>query len=531
MSRSSVESFFRTLILGDFEENQNFAGQMVGGLVSMIPVLDQVMDVRDIAGALFRINQRGGFRHATTDQIVNLGFAAFGVIPEVGSAFKTVFKPLYKERRAARGAVNGGLQAVERLLGMRKGGAITWVRTKVLGKWVPHTNAAIQKTNAALDTCILFLDTIANLRGWKDYLVPDSIQQLAKEMLPSLRRMKSGIAAALQRASNELREFLEDLLGEQAAAVVMAVGGRAASASANPGARTRNGHNAAAPNARPAASTRQNATKVKDRPRQEASRGSGPTHPVIRATAKVIKSMAAREKGLVGEHMVDYFETKRLGGSWTHDKQKSKWTPATIRKINSDKRPVNLALHDLPRINQPGLDAVWMHGEDYTVTEAKASTSVGAAYGFGKYKESKGWIPKAKLTGDLQLLHYVLSDYDDKGGGSGAGMMQMGFAWTDDRSKRETGVTAKALRAIQTDQVSRRVVFVSFESDGAIDHATALVDIHAGQDEKSVHPHIDHGVTRAWDKAAIDAVDRARESVRKPQTEPVKPIKGTKGKK
>jgi hypothetical protein len=151
MSRSSVESFFRTLILGDFEENQNFAGQMVGGLVSMIPVLDQVMDVRDIAGALFRINQQGGFRNATTDQIVNLGFAAFGVVPEVGSAFKTVFKPLYKERRAARGAVNGGLQAVERLLGMRKGGAITWVRTKVLGKWVPHTNAAIQKTNAALD--------------------------------------------------------------------------------------------------------------------------------------------------------------------------------------------------------------------------------------------------------------------------------------------------------------------------------------------------------------------------------------------
>ena len=91
MSRSAVESFFRTLLLGDFEENQNTAAQIVGGLIGLIPVLDQVLDARDITGTLYKVNQAGGFKNASTDQVVNFGFAAFGAIPEVGSVFKGAF--------------------------------------------------------------------------------------------------------------------------------------------------------------------------------------------------------------------------------------------------------------------------------------------------------------------------------------------------------------------------------------------------------------------------------------------------------
>jgi hypothetical protein len=78
MSRNAIETFFRTLLLGDFEEDQNTAAQIVGGLISLVPGLDQVMDARDISGALFNINKRGGFANASPDQLVNLGFAAFG---------------------------------------------------------------------------------------------------------------------------------------------------------------------------------------------------------------------------------------------------------------------------------------------------------------------------------------------------------------------------------------------------------------------------------------------------------------------
>lgn len=73
-----------------FEENQNTAAQVIGGMISLIPVLDQVIDV---SGSLYNVIARGGFKNASTDQLVSFGFAAFGVTAEVGSAFKTVFKP------------------------------------------------------------------------------------------------------------------------------------------------------------------------------------------------------------------------------------------------------------------------------------------------------------------------------------------------------------------------------------------------------------------------------------------------------
>jgi hypothetical protein len=503
MSRSSVESFFRTLILGDFEENQNFAGQMVGGLVSMIPVLDQVMDVRDIAGALFRTNQQGGFPHATTDQIVNLGFAAFGVIPEVGSAFKTVFKPLYKERRAARGAVNGGLQAVERLLGMRKGGAITWVRTKVLGKWVPHTNAAIQKTNAALDTCILFLDTIANLRGWKDYLVPDSIQRLAKEMLPSLRQMKTGIAAALRRASNELREFLEDLLGEKAAAVVMAVGGRAASASANPGTRGRTGRNAAAARPTGRAPVRQPDKKVANRQAQNASRGAGASHPVVQRTRKAFSDLAQKEMGIVGEHLADYYcqNTKGWGIKARHDTG-----AVNSAKLNDAGQMVQL----FPvKVRGRGIDAVWKSNgpKKFAIIEAKASIdpTKSLAAMLGDAKDKSG----ADSGGSGTLKR---GGRGKKDGGAdnerqlNSKVTQMSHGWIQTRIKT-IRLTDDAVAGDITNRgraaYSRQVLFFSIPQIHS--HAEALVKLVAREAVPSTF-HSSHEITRAWGDAEIEKV-------------------------
>jgi len=81
--------FLEDMILGDFNEQQMVSAQVISGLVSLIPVIDQVMDARDVSGCLYRINKRGGFAKATLDDKVDLGFAAFGVVPSVrGQCFQ-----------------------------------------------------------------------------------------------------------------------------------------------------------------------------------------------------------------------------------------------------------------------------------------------------------------------------------------------------------------------------------------------------------------------------------------------------------
>ena len=534
MNRADIESFFKTLLLGDFEENQNTAAQVVGGLISLIPVLDQVLDARDLSGSLFHISRAGGFKNASTNQVVNFGFAAFGLIPEVGSAFKTVFKPMWKERRAAKGAIHSGLNAIESLLGKKKGGSITWIRQELIGKWGTRTDQAISYANAGLASCIALVEFLATASGWKDWLVPDSIQELARQMLPGIKSLRGAIDAPLRRASNEIKAFLEDLLGEQAAAVVMAVGATALPGSAVPGARSKTGHNAAAIKPTGSAPKRQTTTQVGSKPKADANKGGGAVHTAVQVTRKTLANLASQEKGLIGEHVVDYHELKRLGGGWPHDKQSGKWSPETVKKLNCDKRPVNLALHDLPKVNHSGIDAVWQHGGQLTVTEAKASASVGAVYGLGKFKEKKGQIPVVTgLSADHQMLHYLLSDSSDKRG-TQTPLMQMGKAWTRDRASKESlGLSVTA--ALRDLRCARRVALVTLESSGALAHVEALADIHLGKPAADVHPHLDHAVTKVWEAAAIDAVDsartRAHEAKRSAGDKPGKPAKPGKGKK
>jgi|GEM_PF-2067867 len=513
-TRGEVERFFRTLLLGDFEEDQHFGAQIVGGLISLIPILDQVMDARDITGTLFKINQRGGFDKASADQLVNLGFAAFGAIPEVGSAFKTVFKPLWKERRAVKGAVHSGLQAVEGLLGLGKGGAIKWIRHELLGKWVARSNAAIQQVDVAMASCIELLEFVSTASGWKGWLIPDSVQRLAKELLPSLKSMRGQIRAPLQRASREIREFLEDLLGEQAAAIVMAAGERAVAASATPGTRPKAGHNAAELRPQGRVPARQTEKKIGGRAETDTKKGGGPLHVATQLTRKAFSSLANQEKGLVGEHMVDYYELKRLGGTWPHDKPQGSWKPETVRKLNVDKRPVNLSLGDMPKVNQSGIDAVWQHSGSYTVTEAKARESI---FAIKANVDKRGSATVKSMSEDRQLLYYLLSDSSDKRGVQFR-TVQMSRAWVVDRASRE-GLPRVALSAIESYAAARRVVLVTFESGGALAHGQALTDIHMGKPEAAVHPHTEHGITKQWEAAAIDEVVEARNAARKKANE------------
>ncbi len=515
--------------MGDFVEDQNTAAQIVGGLIALIPVLERVVVACDVSGALFNINRRGGFAHADAGQLVNLGFAAFGAVPEVGEAFKTVFKPLWKERAAARGAIHGGLEAVERLLGMRKGGAITWVREELISRWGSWVQRSIVAANTALDACVALTEFVATAEGWKHWLIPSPVQALAQQMLPGLKAFKGRLDAPLSRAGNEIEAFLKDLVGEQAASVVMAVGQHAVAASLVAGARSKSGHNAAQAHPKGRELERQPLRKVGVKPEADAGRGSGPIHNAIQNTRKALSDLAAREKGLIGEHMVDYHEAKRLGGSWPHDRPKGQWAPDKVRKLNVDKRPVNLSLADLPKVNRAGIDAVWSQSGSITVTEAKASESIAAAYGFGAYKAKKGIIPKVDgLNPDLLLLHYLLSDSSDKRGKESP-TMQMTKSWVEDRSTREGLALAvvESLRIANAASYTRRAVLVSGEASGAIDHAAALADVHAAIPASEVHAHQNHGIVREWDASSIDAVEKARDlahaKARQPSDQPREP--------
>lgn len=510
--RSQVESFFRTLILGDFEDHPNTPAEIIGGLLSMIPVLDQVMDARDIAANLYRINAQGGFAKATPEQVVNLGFAAFGAIPTVGSAFKTVFKPLWRERHLAKGAVNGGTQAIEALLGMKKGGAIRWIREELLAKWPARANEAIAQVNLALASCIALLEFIASAGGWKGWLIPDGVQQLAGQALPGMRDMQAAVDATLHRASDEIRLFLTDLLGEQAADVMMAAGMAAAPHSAHAGSRSkqmqgRHVHNAADPKTQGKDIDRQSPKKTQGLDTAAKQRNASNTHASQQKLRERFGKMAFMVTGLIGEHMVDYMELKRLEGTHAHDDAASMPETAAVRKLNADKRPVNLSLVDLAKVPHKGIDAVWGHNGQYTVTEAKARASIWALRAMVDKVVPKG----VNLSADNKMLYALLSTSKSEEG-DGKPMVQMSAGWVSDRGTAEN-LPPPARRSLKSKSADRRVVLVTFETEGSADHAQALSELRPNAQHTDPSIHDTHGEDKVheWGHEEIDAVEKERE--------------------
>ncbi|MCY1380727.1 hypothetical protein D9M69_685740 [compost metagenome] len=117
----------------------------------------------------------------------------------------------------------------------------------------------------------------------------------------------------------------------------------------------------------------------------------------------------------------------------------------------------------------------------------------------------------------------------------------MSKEWVTDRAPAE-GLDRAAGNAIKTYAAARRVVLITYESEGTDDHAKALKDIHMGKPDTHVHPHTQHGLTREWEAKAIDAVVNARERARQTKIEtsqgngtasdkPAKPTKPSKPRK
>lgn len=541
ITRADIERFFSTLILGDFEENQSASAQVVGGLISMIPILDQVMDARDITGSLFRINKQGGFAAATPDQLANLGFAAFGAVPFVGSAFKTAFKPLWRQRHTAGGMVSGGLEAVESLLRLEKGGAIRWIRMELLGKWSDRTAQAVLAVEAAMDSCIALLDFIADAAGWRDWLIPDTTQDLARQALPGMRTMRGQIRAPLERGSNEIREFLEDLIGEQAASVVMAAGGRAVVASAVPGTRSRSGRNAAAVRPQGQVPPRQPPREVGGSATTQSRRGGGSVHPGIQRTRAAFSDLANAAVGVLGEHIADYHCADNLGWgrAWSaHDRGNAgTWsTPPNAQnqgKLSNRTKLFKLSITP----HGTGIDAVWRaggqnDGKRYAIVEAKATLAT---------KRIDG-TRRPSIAGTLgvtgrQRAEAILDPVTDEPAGSGRGTatpaaagrrgragaprtstapttpsgrsatvtVQMSREWIEMNLRPAVGRVLAAeigrLTPPNTYNYSRHLFYTPISLAAALEHATALTSGTA-EDRAS---HVDHNIppNLHYDESAV----------------------------
>lgn len=502
--------FLEDLIFGDFNEQQMVSAQVVAGLVSLIPGIDQVMDLRDVSGCLYRINKHGGLAKATLEQKIDLGFAAFGVVPSVGSAFKTVFKPLYKQRKAARGLVNGGVAMIERMLGHKKGGAVRWVRSL---NWAGETQAAILKANLALDSCIAMLDYLGQSHWW----CPNRIEQLARDVAPALKSMRGKLAAPIREAATEIRQFLEELLGEHAAAVALAV--------ATSGPMARRSPQTARPSRTSRAAAGPAHKTVGSTPRTQARGAQGRTTNVVQQTAfDIYAGLDFAAKGLMGEHIVEHYviEKKNWGLQWNrHDMSgparggvPAGWQ-SEHRKLNDDGIPTYLCTPKHKTLAN-GIDSLWKTNRarphQYAVVEAKASMNPDAQLYqlLGEARDQSSPVRTSSGAGRRRPTANKAGGARASGAPQAEKVMQMSNLWIRDRILKDFST----MRSQILGNYSRHVFLVSPLQ--ATQHINAMSEIIAagyiaapGKAQKFSQMHSAHEIQMEFGEAHLKEAEKS----------------------
>lgn len=192
------------MLKGDFNKNPTMSQIIVSGLISMIPVVDQVCDVRDLIANLIDLSKENG---KSSDNYKALALTAFGVIPEIGSAVKTIVK-------AARSKEANKLKIFKLMEGFESAfkklkikspwnnAPEAWLRSK---PWKKMGKTALNVLNKCIDRLIQAINGFLNkVRG--------SLKSALEKFKVEITNAKNAIKKYISDLCNEIQRKFQELL-------------------------------------------------------------------------------------------------------------------------------------------------------------------------------------------------------------------------------------------------------------------------------------------------------------------------------
>jgi hypothetical protein len=174
-SLAAAAEWIWEVLQGDFNDNASTAQVVTGTVISMIPFVDQICDVRDVVANCKKINEEPG----TSWHWLSLVLTLIGLFPALGSLFKGCLKVMFA--------------------GIRKGGAVSGV-TPRLSLHLDHAIAQLNRFLARAEVV-----KALQLMKWDN-----PYKTLAAEVRNVAARLNAG---ALLGALNDASKAAERMLG------------------------------------------------------------------------------------------------------------------------------------------------------------------------------------------------------------------------------------------------------------------------------------------------------------------------------
>lgn len=189
---------------GDFNKSPTTGQIVTGGLISMIPFVDQLCDVRDVVANCMALDTEE--QRADPENWFALGLTCIGFVPEIGSAVKTVAKSAMHSGARLIDVIKH-MEWIERLVAKLK---VPWGRAPMqwLRKfdWMGAAKAAGSAAKGAFENALKKVEAAAK---WAVGAIKQRLLKLADTFKAVIARVEAAIRDAAAKVRDKVRDLLD----------------------------------------------------------------------------------------------------------------------------------------------------------------------------------------------------------------------------------------------------------------------------------------------------------------------------------
>ncbi|NRF69443.1 hypothetical protein HLB44_20795 [Aquincola sp. S2] len=190
---------------GDFNKNPTTGQVIVGGIISLIPLVDQACDVRDVIANCITLSDEEARKD--NENWIALGLTCIGFVPEFGSAIKTVAKVAIKKGTVLLDLLKQ-MEWIERNFQRLKAGC-PWARAPI--DWLRKFDWQKAAQEAAAYARRAFASAQAKAAAAAKYAI-GAIQAKLQQLADLFKLIVDKIAGVLSEVAQRIKARVDEML-------------------------------------------------------------------------------------------------------------------------------------------------------------------------------------------------------------------------------------------------------------------------------------------------------------------------------
>ncbi|MCM5680559.1 hypothetical protein M8A51_13585 [Schlegelella sp. S2-27] len=197
--------WFWGVLQGDFNEDPSLSQTIVGSIITAIPIIDQLADIRDVVANLYGLSKDSSDKW----KWIALAITLIGLIPVLGSLLKGVFKVVVKAIREGGKHLDEAVDTILAIVrGAGKGDPVVFLKNLPMEQ---YTRSALKSFNEIVDKIVLGIRDVRH--SWLAKLaMGDKIRrlELVEKQLEHLKNLgQQKIPEVMRFLKAELDKLLE----------------------------------------------------------------------------------------------------------------------------------------------------------------------------------------------------------------------------------------------------------------------------------------------------------------------------------